>query len=58
MTLTALIIGAIAVAALFLGLPYYQAYRRRKELEYRERMERERQKSGREPGSDSEGSKE
>jgi hypothetical protein len=43
---TTLIIGVVMLLAwLFLGLPYYQAYRRRKELMRREQVERENEKS-------------
>ena len=33
------------LAGFFLGLPYYQAYQRRKELARREQLEREKEKS-------------
>jgi hypothetical protein len=44
MIYAALIIGAIVLATLFLGLPYYQAYQRRKELARQAQLEREQDK--------------
>jgi cbb3-type cytochrome oxidase subunit 3 len=36
MLIGATVVGLIVLAILFVGLPYYQAYRRRKELQRRD----------------------